>query len=78
MNKKVNPERLQEEKNFICGKIKDFAVLKCDIANFFEKSPHSDDQLEHLLCELTCSADEFYVDLLSVYGSLVEKEVENE
>lgn len=86
MNQKVtsastvaeNQKCFEEEKSFICGKVRDFAMLKCDIADFFSSSGHTDSQFVCLMNETADSADEFYTRLLSIYGMLVEMEVEHE
>lgn len=70
------PINLQDDKTFIVGKIKDFAMLKCNIADRFENTAYSGQSFFNLLSETVNAADEFYTNLLSIYGALVEMEVE--
>lgn len=67
---------LEEDESFICTKIKDFAMLKCNIADRFENTAYSGQSFFNLLSETVNAADEFYTNLLSIYGALVEMEVE--
>lgn len=76
MAKKVM--NLQDDKAFIVCKIKDFAMLKCDIADRFENPAYSGPSFFNLLSETVNAADEFYTNLLSIYGALVEMEVADE
>lgn len=51
-------------------------MLKCDIAGRFENTAYSGQSFFNLLSETVNAADEFYTNLLWIYGALVEMEVE--